>query len=90
MGEKRRSFPVKGSNWFKRPEGKATKEGWRGDIKLLEQMHEQMVDAIKQLRADDLSKISRGRSNRAVIFGIAAHDIYHAGQIQLLKRLAAQ
>jgi hypothetical protein len=26
-------------------------------------------------------------TNIAVIFGIANHDIYHAGQIQLLKRL---
>jgi hypothetical protein len=25
--------------------------------------------------------------NLAVVSGIAAHDIYHAGQIQLLKRL---
>jgi hypothetical protein len=27
-------------------------------------------------------------SNFALISGIAAHDLYHAGQIQLLKRLA--
>jgi hypothetical protein len=26
-------------------------------------------------------------SNFAIIAGIAAHDLYHAGQIQLLKRL---
>ena len=25
----------------------------------------------------------------AIILGIAAHDVYHAGQIQLLKRLQA-
>jgi hypothetical protein len=27
-------------------------------------------------------------SNRALLTGIAAHDLYHAGQIQLLKRLS--
>ena len=26
----------------------------------------------------------------ALLVGIGAHDLYHAGQIQLLKRLAAQ
>ena len=26
-------------------------------------------------------------SNAAHIYGIASHDLYHAGQIQLLKRL---
>ena len=33
-----------------------------------------------------LAKSSR-TTRRALISGIAAHDIYHAGQIQLLKRL---
>jgi hypothetical protein len=27
-------------------------------------------------------------SNFAIIAGIAAHDLYHAGQIQLLKKLS--
>ena len=27
------------------------------------------------------------RTAEAVISGVAAHDVYHAGQIQLLKRL---
>jgi hypothetical protein len=27
-------------------------------------------------------------SNFALLSGVAAHDLYHAGQIQLLKRLA--
>jgi uncharacterized damage-inducible protein DinB len=28
-------------------------------------------------------------SNLDMLLGIASHDVYHAGQIQLLKRLAA-
>ena len=28
-----------------------------------------------------------GKGNARMIRGIAAHDLYHAGQIQLLKRL---
>jgi hypothetical protein len=29
-------------------------------------------------------------SNAAIISGAAAHDLYHAGQIQLLKKLSAR
>ena len=30
---------------------------------------------------------SRHHGNFALLSGVAAHDLYHAGQIQLLKRL---
>jgi hypothetical protein len=29
-------------------------------------------------------------SNLALLSGVAAHDLYHAGQIQLLKRLSVR
>ncbi|MBI4810692.1 MAG: DinB family protein [Ignavibacteriales bacterium] len=37
LGEKRGSFPLKGSNWFKRPDGKPNEELWRQDVALLEE-----------------------------------------------------
>lgn len=88
LGEKRGSFPLKGSNWFERP-AKKTEDAWRADIALLEETHRALRDAIEGLSAKDLDKIPRGSkvSNRFVISGIAFHDVYHAGQIQLLKRL---
>lgn len=87
-GEKRGSFPVKGSNWFLRPE-KTTEEAWRIDVTMLEEMHRTMRDAIAGLDPADLKKIPKGSTvnNASIIYGIAFHDVYHAGQIQLLKRL---
>ena len=87
-GKKRGSFPLKGSNWFKRPLTSSARE-WRKDIALLEQCHRRLLEAIGTLRREDLKKFpARSRvSNEEIIFGIAAHDIYHAGQIQLLKRM---
>ena len=87
-GEKRGSFPLKGNNWFERPMEK-TESVWRQDIKLLEDMHRLMVEAIAQLKPSDLKQFPKGSKydNRSTIFGIAAHDVYHAGQIQLIKRL---
>jgi hypothetical protein len=90
-GAARGSFPLKGSNWFVRPEGARPldERAWRADIELLDGMHESLREAVARLSADDLAFAPPGRkvSNFALISGIAAHDLYHAGQIQLLKRL---
>ena len=88
LAEKRGSFPLKGSNWFTRP-NQMTEQAWRDDIALLESTHRSMREAVASLKLSDLSKIPQGSKvpNVAIISGIAFHDVYHAGQIQLLKRL---
>jgi hypothetical protein len=82
-GRKRGSFILKGSNFFPRPEkGKATEAAWTIDKKLLEREHRAMCAAIaKALRKP------RGTKFLRQLYGIAFHDIYHAGQIRLLRRL---
>jgi hypothetical protein len=89
LGEQRGAFPIKGSNWFVRPEVDSCL-AWRADTALLEDMHRNLRAAVAGLAGRDLEKIPRGNRlpNRAVVLGIAAHDVYHAGQVQLLKRLA--
>lgn len=89
-GEKRGSFALQGSNWFTRPAGRASAAAWRDDVALLVEEHRKLRSAITRLRHADLSTISKGGrgANLTLIRGIAAHDLYHAGQIQLLKRLA--
>jgi uncharacterized damage-inducible protein DinB len=88
LGEKRGSFPLKGSNWFAAPE-EVSNEAWQTYIQLLEAVHRTMRNAISELSVEDLPRITRGGkvSNQVVISGIASHDVYHAGQIQLIKRL---
>jgi hypothetical protein len=91
LGEKRGSFALKGSNWFPRPV--TLSEGaWQEDIDLLEQTHQSLREAIASLAPADLeAKPAKSEyTNQAMIQGISAHDVYHAGQIQLLKRLAQQ
>jgi hypothetical protein len=88
-GERRGSFPLKGSNWFPRPV-EPTEKAWRDDIALLGRMHTQLRATVAELSSDRIHWRPRdGKvSNFELIAGIAAHDVYHAGQIQLLKRLA--
>ncbi len=88
LGEKRSSFPLKGSNWF----GRQGVEGagvWRADRALLEDCHRSLRAAVAGLSEKDLKKRSAtGKwTILQMIQGAASHDLYHAGQIQLLKRL---
>ena len=88
-GAKRGSFALGGSNWTSRPQ-RMTVPAWRSDVALLDDTHRALRAAVASLRPTDLRKAPKGSTvtNLALVTGIAAHDLYHAGQIQLLKRLA--
>ena len=91
-GEKRGSFPLTGSNWFERPAaGRDTAAAWRDDVALLAGMHRRLVEVVAALPDRALDRRTPGSSvtNFELIAGIAAHDVYHAGQIQLVKRMVA-
>jgi uncharacterized damage-inducible protein DinB len=66
-----------------------TEKAWREDIHLLDEMHRSMCKAIVLLKPSDFNRKPGNSkvSNASIISGIACHDVYHAGQIQLLKRL---
>jgi uncharacterized damage-inducible protein DinB len=87
-GDKRGSFPLKGSNWFVLP-APLEKEDWRKYVALLEMQHRALRESVAEFPAEQLTRPSRGSRFTALelIAGIASHDLYHAGQIQLLKRL---
>lgn len=88
LGEKRGSFPLKGSNWFTVPDPLDEKT-WKSYLILLETYHRKLREAIAELSPLQLNIVPLGSrvTNLVLIEGIAAHDIYHAGQVQLIKRL---
>jgi hypothetical protein len=88
-GGARGSFPLTGSNFFERKTG-LTAAQWKADVKLLDAQHQALRAAIAGLSPRALTVTPPGSkvSNFALLSGVAAHDLYHAGQIQLLKRLA--
>jgi hypothetical protein len=83
LGEKRGSFVLKGSNFFARPEeGKVMEAAWRADRAILENEHRMLMEAVrKALKSNSAKKHLR------TLYGVAFHDVYHAGQIRLLRRL---
>lgn len=89
-GEKRGSFPLKGSNFFPR-EGAAALAAWRGDLALLRREHEALRAAVAAFPARKLRARAPGSRHTflRLLAGAAAHDLYHAGQIRLILRLVA-
>jgi len=89
-GEKRGSFGEKGSNYFARPgEEGASERAWRADVARLDAHHRRLRAAVAGLRgARLLAKPKGSRYTTAnLVYGIASHDVYHTGQIQVVKRL---
>ena len=89
VSEKRGTFPLAGSNWFPRPD-EADARGWAADVALLKAEHRRLREAVSRLTPAGLRRVPAGSrfTVAALVRGAAAHDLYHAGQIQLLKRLA--
>ena len=82
-GGKRGSFALKGSNFFSRPEkGRAGEADWRADKELLEREHRALRASIRKVL-----ETPRGEKFLKQIYGVTLHDVYHAGQIRLLRRL---
>lgn len=88
VGDKRGSFAFKGSNWFSRPE-EANPAAWQQDVALLVDEHRRLVAVARAVDPRRLHRPAPGRrvTPAVLLRGIAFHDVYHAGQIQLLKRL---
>jgi uncharacterized damage-inducible protein DinB len=89
-GDKRGSFPIKGSNWWPRPLVGSSIE-WKRDVALLLAEHARLRSAVETLPVSRLTRteLSGTFTYAALVRGAAAHDLYHAGQIQLIKRLGA-
>src|SRR5262245_39558439 len=82
-GGKRGGFILAGSNFFPRPDaGRAKEADWRKDKEILRTEHALLRVAIERaLRQPLQPKLAH------TLWGVAFHDIYHAGQIRLLRRL---
>jgi uncharacterized damage-inducible protein DinB len=87
-GEKRGTFAFKGSNWFVLP-SPLSESSWKDLVGLLDDEHRSLRAAVAAFPAERLDDFPEGGKVRYVslLQGIAMHDVYHAGQIQLLKRL---
>ena len=87
-GDATGSFSRKPSNWPLVP-ATADPAAWKLDIGLLETEHRLLREVVRTLPPAKLEARSPQGvwTNAEEIHGIAAHDLYHTGQIQLIKKL---
>ena len=83
-----RPFVYEGRDWFAAPSG-PDEARWKRDLALLAKTHKALREVVAGLRPRDLRAKPAGSKYTAleIVEGLAAHDLYHAGQIQLVKRL---
>ena len=85
-GDKRGSFAVPGSNFFERPI-ELSEAAWKQDAQILAVQHQDLRRAVLELRPEMREDRKKWNTLLHLIRGAAAHDLYHAGQIRLLRRL---
>lgn len=83
------TFPRQPANWPRRANG-SLEAAWAEDRALLKTCHAKLVET---LRGFDVSRLDEragdGRTTYGdLVTGVLLHDTYHAGQVQMLKRLA--
>jgi DinB superfamily len=88
-GSERGAFPRRPSNWPGLPD-RLDDQSWAADVALLRAEHDRLVQAASAIDPALLSRrppTSKRWTYGELMIGIAMHDAYHTGQIQLLKRL---
>jgi hypothetical protein len=75
-------FPRRGSDWPRMPDD-VTELAWKADVELLKSTQRRLIDVVESLPEKRLAD----KQIRWLIHGAAAHDVYHAGQIKLLRKM---
>jgi uncharacterized damage-inducible protein DinB len=87
-GDTAASFPLAGSNWLALPP--ASEKAWRAEREILDREHRALRAAVAAFPSGRLRNRLPGMRDRKAlreIAGIALHDVYHTGQIRLVKVL---
>jgi uncharacterized damage-inducible protein DinB len=86
----RGGFPRSPSNWPRVPQD-PSRAAWEEDRRLVKECHDRLHEAMRVFdpgRLDEHAGGEGGTTYADLVTGIVLHDTYHAGQIQMLKRLA--
>jgi len=74
-------------DWPSVPEARA--ENWSDSVRVLKQLNEDLREAIRSFPAEDLDQLLVPEAPYTAytqFIGITQHNLYHAGQIALLKK----
>ena len=89
VGGRRGAFPRRPADWPAPPE-RPSRKRWTEDLALLDAQHRSLRRAVAALPPARLGRKPRPKTRWTIaemVTGVGAHDLYHLGQIQLLKKL---
>jgi len=66
-----------------------TADAWAADLALLESLHRRLVAAVSGASRRLLATVrpGRGLTIGMEVLGVATHDAYHAGQMNMIRRM---
>jgi hypothetical protein len=79
------SFPLAGDDWFV-ASGESSL-AWSTIRELVDTEQRDLAALVRKLDAGRLESVKANTEQLELVLGITCHAIYHAGQIQLIKRL---
>ena len=90
MGFEPPAFPHRLTKpWWPAAPSASTAEAWIGDLGLLESLHRRFVAAVSGASRRLLATVRPGRrlTIGMEVLGVATHDAYHAGQMNMIRRM---
>lgn len=80
-------FPLDGEDWFEIADERRLP--WREIVSLVEAEQQRIADTIAGIAEGTIASPLSPAERFDVVLGITCHAVYHAGQIQLVKRLTS-
>jgi hypothetical protein len=84
-GKPAAAFPLDGEDWFELNSAKAL--SWAGVTAALEAAQARLADTVASLAGGKGASPLSQQQQEEMVLGITGHAAYHAGQIQLIKKL---
>jgi hypothetical protein len=79
------TFPLVGEDWFELEDEK--KLSWRAIVTLVDASHQRLSRTVGEIAGGDRPSPLSEAERLDFVIGITGHAAYHAGQIQLIKKL---
>ncbi|AMY09138.1 DinB superfamily protein [Luteitalea pratensis] len=84
-GHEPKPFVLEGDDWFSLDSDRAM--SWKRVQTIVAQEHDRLADLIEAIDTGAATSALPDAERAELVLGITSHAVYHAGQIQLIKRL---
>ena len=84
LGDRKRTFPLAGKDWFAVKTG-LDGDGWADLLAILDDEHAALCEAVRTVKFGPGRGAGVAAKMAPQVRGIAMHDMYHTGQIKLIR-----